>query len=60
MVTFSTDRTQFSVLGGDPTFNLGRFNVTVTTYQNLKVVDRKNGNHSIMIAPHAAKPDEIV
>jgi hypothetical protein len=37
------------VFGADPTFKLGRFNVTVTTLQNLKVVDRVNGNHPTMI-----------
>ena len=40
-----------SVVGADPTFNLGRFNVTVTSYQNLKVVDRFSGNHPTMIGP---------
>ena len=41
----------FSVLGVDPTFNLGRFNVTVTTFRNLKVTDKVAGHHPIMIGP---------
>ena len=40
-----------SVLGADPTFNLGRFNVTVTSYRKLKVVDAVNGHHLAMIGP---------
>ncbi len=51
LATFCTDPHEMSVVGADPTFNLGRFNVTVTSYQNLKVVDRVNGNHPTMIGP---------
>ena len=51
LATFCSDPSQFSVFGADPTFNLGRFNVTVTSFQNLKVVDRKSGLHPIMIGP---------
>ena len=49
--TFCTDPSEFSILGADPTFNLGRFNVTVTSYRNLKVVDRISGHHPTMIGP---------
>ncbi len=51
LATFGSDPALFSVYGADPTFNLGRFNVTVTTFQNLKVVDRKSGLHPVMIGP---------
>ena len=51
LITFCTDPINFSVLGVDPTFNLGRFNVTVTTFRNLKVVDKIAGHHPIMIGP---------
>jgi hypothetical protein len=51
LTTFCTDPQEKSVVGADPTFNLGRFNVTVTSFQNLKVVDRVNGNHPTMIGP---------
>lgn len=51
LITFCSDPNSFTILGVDPTFNLGRFNVTVTTFKNLKVVDRKTGNNPIMIGP---------
>ena len=51
LATFCTDPEEMSVFGADPTFNLGRFNVTVTSYRNLKVVDRVDGHHPAMIGP---------
>jgi len=42
------DRT--SVLCIDPTFNLGPFYVTPTTYQNV-LVRNKSGNHPILLGP---------
>ena len=51
LITFCTDPESFSVLGVDPTFNLGLFNVTVTTFRNKKVVDKVSGHHPIMIGP---------
>ena len=39
-----------SVLSVDPTFNLGLFYVTPTTYHNL-LVTTKNGNHPILLGP---------
>lgn len=35
LVRFCTEPTKFSILGVDPTFSLGEFEVTVTTYQHL-------------------------
>jgi hypothetical protein len=52
LATFCTEPADMSVFGADPTFNLGRFNVTVTSYRNLKVVDAVNGNHPAMIGPN--------
>ena len=43
------DITHTSVLGIDPTFNLGDFYVTVTTYQNLMLINRKSGTHPVFI-----------
>ena len=47
---FCTEPEDMSVFG-DPTFNLGRFNMTVTSYRNLKVVDAVKGHHPAMIGP---------
>lgn len=43
--------TTCSVLGIDPTFNLGDFYVTVTTYENLMVISRKTGKHPVFVGP---------
>ena len=51
LATFCNDPEEFTIFGADPTFNLGRFNVTVTSYRNLKVLDRTTGNHPTMIGP---------
>ena len=58
IVRFCTNPNNFGIPGADPTFNLGKFNVTVTTYTNLLVVDRKTRKHPVMIGPlfmHQAK-----
>ncbi len=51
IVHFCTNPTKFSVFGADPTFNLGKFNATVTSYSNVKVIDRVTGGHPTMIGP---------
>lgn len=51
IIQFCTVPANFSILGVDPTFNLGKFNLTVTTYKNLKVVDRRKGHNPMMIGP---------
>lgn len=48
---FCTDPSEFCTFTADPTFNLGAFNLTVTTYRNLKVVTRRDGNNPLMIGP---------
>ena len=35
----------------DPTFNLGDFYVTVTTYENLLVTIKKTGVHPVFVGP---------
>ena len=51
LATFCTDQQEFSLFEAHPTFNLGKFNVTVMSYQNLKVIDRTSGKHPTMIRP---------
>ena len=48
---FCTNPEQFSILGIDPTFNLGDFAVTVTTYRHLMLQSRRTGQQAIMIGP---------
>ena len=40
-----------SVLGVDPTFNLGKFLVTVSTYKHLQLQHKRTGNSPTMIGP---------
>ena len=48
---FFTGNTRFSILGVDPTFSLGDFDVTVTTYQHLMVSSKASSKHPTMIGP---------
>ena len=51
-VRFCTPVTRFSILGVDPTFNLGAFDVTVTTYRHLLLtVPPHTSKHPVMIGP---------
>ena len=57
MEQFCASSDKASVLGIDVTFNLGRFYVTLCTYQNFKVVNVR-GKHPIMVGPaliHSSK-----
>ena len=47
-----------SVLGIDVTFNLGRFYVTLCTYQNLNICNNR-GKHPIMVGPALVQPISI-
>lgn len=47
---FCTNPDHHCVLGIDPTFNLGPFNLTVTTYQQLQLV-KSNGDHPTYVGP---------
>ena len=51
MVRFRANLAKFAVFGVDPTFNLGRFHLTVTTYRNPMLKDRKTGKPSLMLGP---------
>ena len=51
VVRFSTNPNNFGILGVGPTFHLGKFNLTVPTYTNFLVVDRKTRKHPVMIGP---------
>ena len=42
---------EFSVMGIDPTFNLGEFALTVTTYRHLMLESRRTGKPPVMIGP---------
>ena len=41
----------FCPLSVDPTFNLGDFSVTVTSFQNLLLVHQRTNKHPVMIGP---------
>lgn len=48
---FCTNPVHFSVLGIDPTFNLGQFFVTVTTYKHLMLKLKRSDEHPIFVGP---------
>ena len=47
---FCTSPDHHCILGIDPTFDLGNFNVTVTTYKQLQLIN-KNGEPPIFVGP---------
>ena len=53
LVRFCTSPCEFSILGVDPTFSLGDFDVTVTTYRHLLLRPQGNacGKSPVMIGP---------
>ena len=51
---FCTSPNNHCVFGIDPTFNLGRFNLTVTTYKHLQLV-KPNGEPPTFVGPLIAK-----
>lgn len=52
IVRFCTPESGFSVMGIDPTFNLGAFDVTVTTYRHLLLTVQPNAcKHPVFIGP---------
>lgn len=48
---FCTDPSTFSVLTVDPTFNLGEFDVTPTTYRHLLLESTRSGSPPVFIGP---------
>jgi hypothetical protein len=51
LVTFCSDKKQFSVLGIDATFNLGDFYVTLTTYRNFTLQNPRTGVTPVFVGP---------
>lgn len=48
---FCTSSSKFSILGVDPTFSLGDFDVTVVTYQNLMLSSHDSSKYPVFIGP---------
>ncbi len=48
---FCCDSFNFSIFGVDPTFNLGDFSVTPTTYRHLLLEHSKTGQSPILLGP---------
>lgn len=48
---FCTNPAMFCPLSVDPTFNLGDFSVTVTSYRNLLLKNPRTGKNPVMIGP---------
>lgn len=48
---FCTGSDEFCPLSVDPTFNLGDFSVTVTSFHNLLLENQATGKHPVMIGP---------
>ena len=53
LARFCTAAENFSILGVDPTFNLGEFDVTVTTYRHLMLQpqSKSSENSPVMVGP---------
>ena len=51
LARFCCNAVRFSIMGIDPTFNLGNFFVTVTTYKHLMVKQKSNNEHPVFIGP---------
>ena len=51
MARFCTESDEFSIVGIDPTFSLGEFSLTVTTYRHLQLLHHRTNKHPIMLGP---------
>ena len=51
VANFCASEIKFVIMTIDPTFSLGEFDVTVTTYQHLLLQSRRTSNHPIFIGP---------
>ena len=51
LVRFCCNAKRFSILGIDPTFSLGKFFVTVTTYKHLMLKKKSTNEHPVFIGP---------
>ena len=51
LVSFCTNSEHFGIMSIDPTFDLGPFSVTTTTYEHLLLISRLGSVHPVMIGP---------
>ena len=51
LARFCCNTLRFSIMGIDPTFNLGNFFVTVTTYKHLMVKRKSNNENPVFTGP---------
>ena len=51
MVRFLTNPVELAIMGVDPTFNFGDFNVTPIVYRNLLLEHRTKGHSPLMLGP---------
>ena len=51
LVRFCTSEGEFGIMTVDPTFSLGQFDVTVTTYRHLLLECRRSGKNPVFIGP---------
>ena len=51
LIKFCTNPVKFSIFQIDPTFDLGHFSVTTTTYEHLLLIDRKTKKHPSLLGP---------
>ena len=51
IVKFCTNPIKFGVLQADPTFNLGQYSVTTTSYEHLFLLERTTGKPPTMLGP---------
>lgn len=51
LVRFCCKKDHFGILTIDPTFSLGAFDVTITTYRHLLLQSRRTSNHPAFIGP---------
>ena len=51
LVRFCTNSSNFGIMTIDPTFSLGEFDVTVTTYRQLTLQSRCTDDHPVFIGP---------
>ena len=51
LVRFCTLEHEFGIMTVDPTFSLGEFDVTITTYRHLLLECRRSGNSPVFIGP---------
>jgi hypothetical protein len=51
IVRFCTNPVRFSVMGIDPTFNLGKFFVTLTTYKHPMLILKQSQENPVFVGP---------